>query len=320
MAKSNKKNPINDIIDTVGAWLGGSKGAATNPQVRAAMDATRAIGKVVDTATGGFGQAAVDDARRMAASGSSTPSSLYKTAAVNLAAAAAGAVAGAAVSKGVSRVKSRFAEDIGLHVSKTAGIKNVTYSANRANTGLGDTQGAPLVHGMTYKISGFPADTPLVGYQTIKYGGSKFTNKLFPKNPKLNVGLGRYLDPEAMAGSAFSAGEGPTNWSTYVTKSKTGKLDPEGLNRYDRITPKQDVLAEVRFPGYGKDLSGRFSSQKAYAKQAQEAERAVVREIKKARSQIASRQNELAKKVGTVTAAAAFVAPKKARGGGTKKK
>lgn len=99
MARKAPKNPINDIVDTVGSWLGGSRGAVTNPQVRAAMDATRAIGKVVDTATGGFGQAVVSDAQRMAASGSSTPSALYKTAAVNLGAAAAGVGAAKVVAK-----------------------------------------------------------------------------------------------------------------------------------------------------------------------------------------------------------------------------
>lgn len=92
------KNPINDIVDTVGGWLGG-RGPGTNPQVQAAMDATRAVGKVVDTATGGFGQALISDAQRMAQSGSSTPSALYKTAAVNLGAAAAGVGAAKVVGK-----------------------------------------------------------------------------------------------------------------------------------------------------------------------------------------------------------------------------
>ena len=104
MAARRPKNPINDIVDTVGAWLGGSRGAATNPRVQAAMDATRAVGKVVDTATGGFGQAVVADAQRMAASGSSTPSALYKTAAVNLGAAAAGV--------GAAKVAGKVAEKV----------------------------------------------------------------------------------------------------------------------------------------------------------------------------------------------------------------
>lgn len=105
---ARKKNPINDIVDTVGAWFGGSKGRGTNPQVRAAMDATRAIGKVVDTATGGFGQAVVSDAQRMAASGSSTPSALYKTAAVNLGAAAAGVVAAKVGAKATQKVSNAY--------------------------------------------------------------------------------------------------------------------------------------------------------------------------------------------------------------------
>lgn len=106
MARKAPKNPINDIVDTVGAWFGGSRGVATNPQVRAAMDATRAIGKVVDTATGGFGQAVVSDAQRMAQSGSSTPSALYKTAAVNLGAAAAGVGAAKVGAKVAGKIAS----------------------------------------------------------------------------------------------------------------------------------------------------------------------------------------------------------------------
>lgn len=107
MARKAPKNPISDIVDTVGAWFGG-RGPGTNPQVQAAMDATRAIGKVVDTATGGFGQAVVSDAQRMAASGSSTPSALYKTAAVNLGAAAAGVGAAKVGAKAAQKVSKAY--------------------------------------------------------------------------------------------------------------------------------------------------------------------------------------------------------------------
>jgi hypothetical protein len=115
------KNPINDIVDTVGGWLGG-RGPGTNPQVRAAMDATRAVGKVVDTATGGFGSALISDAQRMAQSGSSTPSALYKTAAVNLGAAATGVGAAKVAGKVVSNVGRTVANkvlpaEIGVHHS-----------------------------------------------------------------------------------------------------------------------------------------------------------------------------------------------------------
>jgi len=100
---ARKKNPLDDVAKTVGNWLGGAARAYADitdrsrdvqpgraARVQAALDATRAIGKVADAATGGFGAAVVSDARRMAKTGSSTPSALYKTAAVNLAAAATG--------------------------------------------------------------------------------------------------------------------------------------------------------------------------------------------------------------------------------------
>ena len=133
------KNPINDIVDTVGAWFGGSKGRVTNPQVQAAMDATRAIGKVVDTATGGFGQAVVSDAQRMASSGSSTPSALYKTAAVNLGAAAAGV--GAAKIAAKTGVAARVAnkvrgEVVGLHGSPVKGLKSIDPRISRSDVDI----------------------------------------------------------------------------------------------------------------------------------------------------------------------------------------
>jgi hypothetical protein len=128
------KNPVNDIINTVGGWLGG-RGPGTNPQVQAAMDATRAIARTADTATGGFGQALLSDAQRMAMTGSSTPSALYKTAAVNLGAAATGVgaakVAGKVVSNVVgSGVPARIVnkargEIVGLHGSPVKGLKEI---------------------------------------------------------------------------------------------------------------------------------------------------------------------------------------------------
>lgn len=101
-----KKNPINDIIDAAGAWLGGNRGTI-NPQVQRTISQTKEVGKVIDQfATGGMGQALVSDAQRMAATGSSTPSALYKTAAVNLAASALGAAAAQVASKAAGKVVS----------------------------------------------------------------------------------------------------------------------------------------------------------------------------------------------------------------------
>ena len=123
---TRKNNPINDIVNQVGRWLGG-RGPGTNPQVQAAMQATRAVGKVVDTATGGFGQALLSDAQRMAMSGSSTPSALYKTTAVNLGAAAAGVgaakVAGKTVSQ-LAKTRNRNTQYL-FHGSSRQGLSSI---------------------------------------------------------------------------------------------------------------------------------------------------------------------------------------------------
>jgi len=115
-----KQNPIKDIGNQVGSWLGGAARVYADitdrsrddqpgrlPQVQAALNATRAIGRVVDTATGGFGSAVVSDAQRMAKTGSSTPSALYKTAAVNLAAGAVGAGAAQVAAKTAGKVVAK---------------------------------------------------------------------------------------------------------------------------------------------------------------------------------------------------------------------
>jgi len=130
-----KQNPIKDIGNQVGSWLGGAARVYADitdrsrddqpgrlPQVQAALNATRAIGKVVDTATGGFGGAVVSDAQRMAKTGSSTPSALYKTAAANLAAGAAGV--------GAAKVAGKVADNIlgtqyQFHGSKVKNLKQL---------------------------------------------------------------------------------------------------------------------------------------------------------------------------------------------------
>jgi len=142
---ARKKNPLDDVAKTVGNWLGGAARAYADitdrsrdvqpgraARVQAALDATRAIGKVVDIATGGVGSSVVSDAQRMAKTGSSTPSALYKTAAVNLAAGVGGAkaaqVAGRAVAAtGIpARVANRVrGEIVGLHGSPVKGLKQI---------------------------------------------------------------------------------------------------------------------------------------------------------------------------------------------------
>jgi hypothetical protein len=112
------KNPINDIKDAVGAWLGGSRGTI-NPQVQRVQRDLGTVAQTVDTfGTGGVGQALVSDAQRMAATGSSTPTALYKTAAVNLAAGAAGVGAAKVLGKVLPKVAQKvLPAEIGVHHS-----------------------------------------------------------------------------------------------------------------------------------------------------------------------------------------------------------
>jgi hypothetical protein len=295
------KAPSKNIGDQVGGWLGGAakvvgRAAAQNPLVAQNVKYGRAV---------------------MAG-----PTAVAKTVAIDLAAGAVSRGLGYGASKGLSRIKQRFVEDIGVHVSKTPNLKEITYSANRANTGMKEIEGSPLVKGMTYKISGFPADAPLRGFSSFKVDGEKFTNKLYPAKPKLNVGFGRRLDPESMAGSGYSAGENTSkSWSMYVTKSKTGRLDPEKANRYDRITPRQEVLSETRFPAYGRSTTGKFVDSKETQRIADQQQAQVVKKIMEARKAIATRQNVVAARVGEAAGIAGVVVPKKkGRGGGKNKK
>ena len=299
--KSRRDKPNDSLANQVGGWLGGAakvvgRAAAQNPLVAQNVKYGRAV---------------------MAG-----PTAVAKTVAIDLAAGAVSRGLGYGASKGLSRIKQRFVEDIGVHVSKTPNLKEITYSANRANTGMKEIEGSPLVKGMTYKISGFPADAPLRGFSSFKVDGEKFTNKLYPAKPKLNVGFGRRLDPESMAGSGYSAGENTSkSWSMYVTKSKTGRLDPEKANRYDRITPRQEVLSETRFPAYGRSTTGKFVDSKETQRIADQQQAQVVKKIMEARKAIATRQNVVAARVGEAAGIAGVVVPKKkGRGGGAKKR
>ena len=101
MAPRKPKNLFGDLADATSAWLGGNRGTVLQqPLVTKAQDTVKGVAQVADSFTGGFGQAVVSDAQ----SGSNTPSALYKTAAVNLAAAATGVGVAKVVGKVVSRV------------------------------------------------------------------------------------------------------------------------------------------------------------------------------------------------------------------------
>ena len=102
MAPRKPKNPIKDISDAVGGWLGGNRGTI-NPQVARVSRDLGTVAQTIDTFTGGFGAAAGRDVRNFA-QGGSLPTNLAKTAAIDLAAGAVGAKAAQVVAKGAGKV------------------------------------------------------------------------------------------------------------------------------------------------------------------------------------------------------------------------
>lgn len=215
-----KQNPIKDITDTVSAWLGGNRGTI-NPQVQRTISQTKRAAKTIDQfATGGLGAAAVADAQRMAQSGSSTPSALYKTAAVNLGAAAVGVAAAKAVGKVVSAVSSKTGRDIGIHLSDVSDLKKVTYSPERAGTGLGREP----VKGQTYKFS------PQIGTET----EGRMTSAEFAD----------YVARERS--NLASKSNRSEKGFAYITKSKVGEIDPAyGPWSNARMVPSQRVVDRI---------------------------------------------------------------------------
>jgi hypothetical protein len=105
MAPRKPKNPIKDLSDAVGGWLGGNRGTI-NPQVARVSRDLGTVAQTIDTFTGGFGAAAGRDVRNFA-QGGSLPTNLAKTAAVNLAAGAVGAKAAQVAEKVLPKVAAK---------------------------------------------------------------------------------------------------------------------------------------------------------------------------------------------------------------------
>jgi hypothetical protein len=126
-----KQNPIQDIADTVSAWLGGNRGTV-NPQVQRVTRDLGTVAKTIDTyGTGGLGQAALRDVKNFQ-QGGSLPTNLAKTAAVNAAAAAVGAAAAKVAGKAVAAtgIPARVANKVTgrkvvVHASPVTGLKNI---------------------------------------------------------------------------------------------------------------------------------------------------------------------------------------------------
>jgi hypothetical protein len=229
-----KQNPINDIIDAAGAWLGGNRGTI-NPQVQRTISQTKEVGKVIDQfATGGMGQALVSDAQRMAATGSSTPSALYKTAAVNLGAAAAGYGAAKVAGKVAEKVveSGRIAQAVNrvrgevvlIHGSPTQGIKTINPTKG-PNRGRG-TRGVDLGLQGFY---GVPSQNPQFGPSQV---AMKYALGDQEKNLAQNV-----------------VGQG----SVYLAKAKKADLIFEQGGKVARTSKPVDVVKELRLSDYPRE-------------------------------------------------------------------
>jgi ribosomal protein L17 len=284
-----KQNPIQDVADTVSAWLGGNRGTV-NPQVQRTISKTKEAAKVVDQfATGGLGAALVSDAQRMAATGSSTPSALYKTAAVNLGAAAAGYGAAKVVQKTVAKVAPQLMQDVGVHFSRN---KNITGSIKAVpelrGTGKGPSMGPnfeikkDVLKGKTYKFAGYG---PVL------------------ENP---TKTGQVL-PATKFKDFMSAQD-----TAYVTRSRLGRVDPENpaLKRSEKI--------EDWFQRGGKFQSQRVTGRQRIVEVVPDYYDSKLSDaVTRARAQLAADRQAAANVSGLV---AGLAPKKKSRGGGRNRK
>jgi hypothetical protein len=221
------KNPINDIINTTSAWLGGNRGTMPS-QTRKGIDAIKGVGKVLDSATGGFGQAVVSDAQ----SGSNTPSALYKTAAVNLAAAATGVGAAKVVGKLTKNLSTRT----GVHLSNTPNLNIVSYSEKRAGSGLTKNFPAVVESGKTYKFS------PFIG-RSVNRLGRVAKEDIYTRQELSNIVA------KTNVGMAEKTGNQTAAYG-YITRSRVGQPD-EAFGRgwtEARTTGRQRVVSQVNLP------------------------------------------------------------------------
>lgn len=247
-----KQNPIKDITDTVSAWLGGNRGTI-NPQVQRTISQTKRAAKTIDQfVTGGLGAAAVADAQRMAATGSSTPSALYKTAAVNLAAAAAGAAAAQAASKIAGKVVSG-------RIGKAQQAITPSNPKNLIFHGGSDSASKDIV-AQTYKPvhrrEGFPnvhmgTETAAVSRQESRVGfdseadiplyRASSIDRYEITNPKI-ISKRRFQD------NAFIAGDDLADLSEFQSRKYVQYYD-------DLVTPKNKVLKYVNEVEHGGSIS-----------------------------------------------------------------
>lgn len=197
---ARKKNPINDIVDTVGAWFGGNRGTI-NPQVQRVQRDLGTVAQTIDTfGTGGVGQAALRDVRKFQ-QGGSLPTNLAKTTAVNLAAGAVGAkaaqVAGRAVAKtGIpARVANKLTgQEVLIHSSPKQNLKTILAQTSSDRTRFAPDEALsfaarPAAKGSQQYIPDYVRDlqSALRGSSVGVAGGTKPQSVYITKAPKKSV-------------------------------------------------------------------------------------------------------------------------------------
>lgn len=296
------KNIVNDISDAVGAWLGSPR-PGEYTQVTQGKAAVKEVLKSLDTT--GLGQAALKDAR----SGSSVPSNLYKTAAMNLGAAAVGAGAAKVVGKVTNIVapvvKSKTGKEIGIHLSNTDDIKKVVFSADRA--GVGSNYGNVELN-QTYKFSPYaqtdlnPKGRLLPGYKTMDT--REFAETVAAEN--LNMAV---------------KSESPTKKFAYITQSKQGVSDP-AFNVFSnaRMVEKQKVVSKTQLPQVG-DIPELVVTKKDMDKNFNDVTNVLTNALQKQKATQLANLRFAQNVTGVATGLGVQqIAKRKGRGGGAKKK
>jgi len=235
MAPRKPNSLFGDLADATSAWLGGNRGTVLQqPLVTKAQDTIKGVGKVLDSATGGFGQAVLKDAQ----SGSNYPSALYKTAAVNVAAAAIGV----GTAKVVGKLTQNLSTRVGVHLSNTPNLKAVSYSPNRAGQGLSKNFEGTVEPGKTYKFS------PFIGRSVNKsnrFDGNRLVEKtdIYTSKELSNIVAKQNVNMAEKTGN-------PTAAYGYITRSRVGQPDKAfgGAWSEARITGRQRVVSQVNLP------------------------------------------------------------------------
>jgi hypothetical protein len=320
MAPRKPKNPINDIINATSAWLGGNRGTVPS-QVTRGMDVVRGIGGTLDAATGGFGRAVVSDAQ----SGSNTPSALYKTAAVNLAAAATGAAAARVAGKAVSAVIAGRATKATKAITPTNTDNLIYHSGKSPNRSLPTNpqykpvhsrEGFPNIHMGTQKAAEQRASTKFLFEKRWRASTEEVAQEL------RTTPIDRYevMSPQTVSKKIY--GDQADFRRAYEPQSR--------IQTYDRIeTPDNEIL---KYKNEGEDhgsisflvpknriASGDvvYRGSSTVAQTRGSFTSAELNRLRNIQTQISANQG----RIGAAGAAAGVVVPKKkGRGGGAKKR